>query len=101
MDQGKIFEKLVKLACVEQMKVAFFPFTVSYGRLHGDRIGLWNSMTIEKINYTLAHELAHHFLHYDKGDTIESDRHNEYEEQADRAAKMLLLALGLEEVPAA
>ncbi len=47
-------------------------------------------MTIDRINYNLAHELAHVYLHYDKGDTIRSERHADYEEQADRAAKMLL-----------
>lgn len=47
-------------------------------------------MTIDRINYNLAHELAHAYLHYDKGDTIHSERHADYEEQADRAAEMLL-----------
>ncbi|MDE5907771.1 MAG: ImmA/IrrE family metallo-endopeptidase [Lachnospiraceae bacterium] len=42
--------------------------------------------TIEDFNYNLAHELAHYFLHYDKGDIVESDKNKEYEEQADRAA---------------
>ena len=45
---------------------------------------------MDRINYNLAHELAHSYLHYDKGDTIHSERHAEYEEQADRAAEMLL-----------
>jgi Zn-dependent peptidase ImmA (M78 family) len=68
--------------------------------MKGDRIGIRQSLpTIEDINYILAHEIAHVYLHYDKGDTITSDRHDEYEEQADRAAKMLLDMLGME-VPA-
>lgn len=50
-------------------------------------------MTEEEYIETLAHELAHHFLHYEKGDTISSDKHAEYEEQADRADNMLLVAL--------
>ena len=49
-----------------------------------------NLQTIDDVNYNLAHELAHAYLHYDKGDTINSDLHEQYEEQADRAAKMLL-----------
>ncbi len=91
MEQGKIFEKLIRLSGREGLRVAFVPLTVSYGRLKGDRIGLWNGMDMEKINYTLAHELAHHFLHYDKGDTMSNNA--QYEEQADRAAKMLIAAL--------
>lgn len=43
-----------------------------------------------------VYELAHYFQHYDKGDTIRSDRHKEYEEQADRATKMLLAALAVD-----
>lgn len=53
-----------------------------------------NLQTIEEVNYNLAHELAHAYLHYDKGDTINSGMHEQYEEQADRAAKMLLDAIG-------
>lgn len=92
MEQGKIFEKLIRLSGKEGLKVAFVPLKVSYGRIKGDRIGLWNEMDIEKINYTLAHELAHHFLHFDKGDMINGDNSAAYEEQADRAAKMLIAA---------
>lgn len=93
MDQGKVFEKLIKISGKADMQVKFIPFKANYGHLNGDRIGLYNDMSIEKINYTLAHELAHHFLHFDKGDTINSEYHEDYEEQADRAAKMLLQAL--------
>lgn len=95
MEQGKIFEKMIKLSGKEDIQVKFAPLTVSYGRLKGERIALWNNMTINEMNYALAHELAHHFLHYDKGDTIHSDKHIEYEEQADRAARMLLAALSI------
>ena len=61
---------------------------VSY--THLNRLGIAQDLTMDKINYNLAHELAHSYLHYDKGDTIHSERHAEYEEQADRAAEMLL-----------
>lgn len=49
-------------------------------------------MPISDINQNIAHELAHAFLHYDKGD-ITSGNKAEYEEQADRAATMLLEVL--------
>lgn len=54
------------------------------------KIGIRQGMTDDEIAYTLAHELAHCYLHMDKGNTITSPFHKEYEEQADRAAKMLL-----------
>lgn len=95
MNEGKIFERLLKIARDEGLIVSFLPFQASYGRIKGERIGLYIGMNIHDINYTLAHELAHHFLHFDKGDMIRSDNKEMYEEQADRAAKMLLDALAV------
>ena len=52
-----------------------------------------NDRELNEMNFTLAHELAHAYLHYDKGNILEND--GSYEEQADRAAKMLIDALGV------
>ncbi|MDE7416310.1 MAG: ImmA/IrrE family metallo-endopeptidase [Lachnospiraceae bacterium] len=93
-DKGEIFCRLMHLAKKRGLRVSFFPFNYYNGRLKGDHIGIRQTMeSIDDYNYSLAHEIAHYFLHYDKGNTITSDRHEEYEEQADRAAKMLLAAL--------
>lgn len=95
-DKGEVFCSLVHLAVEQGIIVRFAPLQVSDGRIKGDRIGIRQSLgTIDGYNYNLAHELAHYFLHYDKGDTLNSDRYTEYEEQADRAAKMLLDALSV------
>lgn len=92
-------EKLMHLAEKNNITVRFVPLPISKGRLkcvRGEvRIGIRMGMSFDEYVYTLAHELAHYYLHYDKGDTIASDRHKEYEEQADRAAKMLLAALSV------
>lgn len=56
----------------------------------GFKIGINSRLDEAEKEYTIAHELAHIYLHYDKGNTIESPLHAQYEEQADRAAKMLL-----------
>ena len=93
MDRGIIFEKLIHMARGKNLSVKFVPFKRNYGRLRGDRIGVANDLGIDEINYNLAYELAHFYLHYDKGDTIHSEKYAEYEEQADRAAVMLLEAL--------
>lgn len=95
MDKGEEFMKLIHLATQKQITVKFVPFTASFARLKGTpqgiRMGIsQNLQTIEDVNYNLAHELAHAYLHYDKGDTVNSDLHEQYEEQADRAARMLL-----------
>lgn len=50
-----------------------------------------------KITNILAHELAHYYLHKDKGDTINSPHHAEYEEQADRAAMLIMDLLAYQE----
>lgn len=64
------------------------------------KIGLRKGLSENEATYTLAHELAHIYLHIDKGNTIESPHHAEYEEQADRAAKMLLDFIKTREVKA-
>ena len=95
-DKGEIFADLVHIAEKHNMRIQIFPEFKAYkGRLLGERIGLMSKLDIDDFNYTLAHELAHLYLHYDKGDTINSDNHPEYEEQADRAARLLLDALAL------
>lgn len=77
----------------------FVPFMANDGRLkyisNEARIGVRIGMSFDEYVYNIAHELAHYFLHYDKGDIIASDKHMEYEEQADRGAKMLLAALAV------
>lgn len=94
MNAGKVFENLIHLAASEGLMVKFAPLRANYARIKGDRIALNSSLaTIEDFNYNLAQSLAHYFLHYDKGDITEGSRYKEYEEQADRGAKMLMTAM--------
>lgn len=97
MDNGKIFEKLIHLAAKNGIKVLFAPLPGYYARISGERIAISQEKldTIEDYNYNLAHELSHYFLHYDKGNIRDCDKTAEYEEQADRAARMLLEALAV------
>lgn len=90
-DSGKVFESLVHLAVSNGITVRFAPLRASHARLKNNRIALSESLeTIDEFNYNLAHEISHCFLHYDKGEILGDKA---YEEQADRAAKMLLEAL--------
>jgi len=95
----KEMEKLMHLAEEQGISVRFVSFRAYDGRLKNVanevRIGIRMGLDFDGYVYNLAHELAHYFLHYDKGDTISSEKHDEYEEQADRAAKMLLAALAI------
>ena len=100
MDKGEIFCKLVHMATEKDIAVKFVPFKVYDGRIKGNKIGIRQGLrTIDEYNYNLAHELAHAYLHYDKGgilpDMEDKELHKQYEEQADRAAKMLLAALSV------
>ena len=58
-DKGEIFEKLVHIARKNNIRVQIFPQFSYYGRIVGDKIGLASDVSIDKMNYTLAHELAH------------------------------------------
>lgn len=89
MDNGKVFEELIKICRAKDILVLFAPFKADYGMVRKERIGIANDMNLENINKTLAHEIAHTYLHYDKGNIVENKNSN-YEEQADRAAVMLL-----------
>ena len=92
-NKGKVFERLIYLSRIRGLQVKFCPLKCSYGRLQGGRVAIANDIELNKINFTLAHELAHAYLHYDKGNILEND--GSCEEQADRAAKMLMDALGV------
>lgn len=92
-------EKLMHLAEENNVVVSFVPFCandgmLSYKRAEG-RIGIRIGMSFDEYVYNIAHELAHYFLHYDKGDIITSEKNDEYEKQADRGARMLLAALSV------
>ena len=92
-------EKLMHLAEENNVVVSFVPFCandgmLSYKRAEG-RIGIRIGMSFDEYVYNIAHELAHYFLHYYKGDIITSEKNDEYEKQADRGARMLLAALSV------
>lgn len=93
-DKGEIFEKLVHIARKNNIRVQIFPQFSYYGRIVGDKIGLASDVSIDKMNYTLAHELAHFYLH-SKINVMESPEKAIYEEQADGAARLLLDVLNI------
>lgn len=100
MDTGKIFENLVHMAVQNGFTVKFAPLPISHARIKGNRIALNQNLgTIDDFNYNLAHELAHSYLHSGKGDitpgAVDETALIEYEEQADRGAKMLLDAMAV------
>ena len=101
MDKGVVFQKLVHLATANGIIVRFAPLRAHKAMIKRDRIAIKQDLpTIDDFNYELAHELAHAYLHYDKGnilpDAVNKELFEQYEEQADRAARMILDALNQE-----
>lgn len=90
MDKGSIFAALMHAATDRGLVVRFCPLQGNDGRIKGSHVAVRQDMDINQINWTLAHELAHACLHYDKGDIMNLDNYEEYEEQADRAASMII-----------
>lgn len=100
MDKTEIFTKLIHRIKEMNGYTMFIPMKSSSeglmvadckknGEIKDLRIGIRGELDFDGYLYNLAHELAHFYLHYDKGDIIENYS-ADYEEQADRAAKMLL-----------
>ena len=88
-----ILQILLKVAEEKKMQVKSMPFKALKSALHGDRIGIRMELTVEEAAYELAWELSHAFIHYDGGDMVQSPLSKDYNEQADRAASMIITIL--------
>ncbi|MBS4829641.1 MAG: ORF6N domain-containing protein [Firmicutes bacterium] len=88
-----IFRALLKVAEDRGIDVVSRPFKAYRSMLKGDTIGIRDGLTLREVDYKLAFELAHSFMHYDGGDMINSPLAKEYNTQAGRAAEMILLML--------
>ena len=65
--------------------------------LKGNRIAIRKYQMFEKVVYEAAYELAHYFIHYDQGNMVESPLEKDYNEQAERAAFMMIRMLDIKE----
>lgn len=61
--------------------------------LRGNRIEIHKHLPFEAIVYEAAYELAHHFIHYNDGNIIDSPLRKDYDDQAERAANMIIMLL--------
>ncbi|MDU5177117.1 ImmA/IrrE family metallo-endopeptidase [Clostridium butyricum] len=91
-------DKLKRFAQMQGFKVYMLDLGTKKecGYLLNNHIFINNCASEDRILYTLAHELAHGYLHKDKGNTVDSPKHAEYEEEADRAAHMILDLLSVD-----
>lgn len=91
----RILKVLLKVAEDRGIKVNSFPFGTVDSMLKDNHIGIRTQVTVEKACYELAWELSHAFIHYDGGDMIKNPLSKDYNEQATRAADMVLKILNV------
>ena len=91
----RILKVLLKVAEDRGIKVSSFPFKYFDSRLHDGVIGIRTEVTVEKACFELAVELSHSFIHYDGGDMVKSPLSKDYNEQATRAADMIIKMLNV------
>ena len=91
----RILKVLLKVAEDRGIKVDSFPFGTVDSMLKDNHIGIRTQVTVEKACYELAWELSHSFIHYQKGDLIKSPLAKDYNEQATRAADMVMKILNV------
>ena len=91
----RILKVLLKVAEDRGIKVDSFPFGTVDSMLKDNHIGIRTEVTVEKACYELAWELSHAFIHYQKGDLIKSPLAKDYNEQATRAADMIMKILNV------
>ena len=91
----RILKVLLQVAEDRGIKVDSFPFGTVHSMLKGNHIGICTGVTVEKACYELAWELSHSFIHYDGGDLIKNPLTKDYNEQAARAAEMVIKMLNV------
>lgn len=72
------------------LKVQSAPLKACDSILNDRVITIRTDLTVEKVCFELAFELAHVFIHYDNGNLIDSPLQKDYMRQAERAAAMML-----------
>ena len=84
---------LLQVAEDSGIGVSSYPFKTFESVLKNGNIGIRTGVTVEKACYELAWELSHSFIHYKDGDMINNPLAKDYNEQATRAAEMILKIL--------
>lgn len=92
-DPFLIFRTFLKVAGDRGITIKSCPFETCRSTLKGDVIEIRDGLTLREIDYELAWELAHSFIHFDGGDMIKSPLAKEYNAQATRAAEMVILIM--------
>ena len=94
-DPIRMLQVLLKVAEDKGIKVKSCPFPGVFSMLKDNRIGICTGVTIERACYELAWELSHVFIHHQNGDLINSPLAKDYNDQATRAAEMVIKILNV------
>lgn len=90
-----IFKNLLALADEQGISLKLKDIPGYDSILKGQDIAVRKNQMFEKVVYETAFELAHYFIHYNAGDTINSPMAKEYNDQAEKAAFMIIRMLDI------
>lgn len=90
-----VFKNLLALAEEQGIMLKIKDLKGYDSYLKGQRIAIRKNQMFEKVVYEAAFELAHYFIHYDAGDMINSPLAKNYNDQAEKAAFMIIRLLDI------
>ena len=90
-----VFKNLLALAEEQGIMLKIKDLKGYDSYLKGQRIAIRKNQMFEKVVYEAAFELAHYFIHYDAGDIINSPLAKDYNNQAEKAAFMIIRLLDI------
>lgn len=90
-----VFKNLLALAEEQGIMLKIKDLKGYDSYLKGQRIAIRKNQMFEKVIYEAAFELAHYFIHYDAGDMINSPLAKDYNDQAEKAAFMIIRLLDI------
>lgn len=90
-----VFKNLLALAEEQGIMLKIKDLKGYDSYLKGQRIAIRKNQMFEKVVYEAAFELAHYFIHYDAGDMINSPLAKDYNDQAEKAAFMIIRLLDI------
>ena len=94
-----IFKNLLALAEDQDVVLKIKDIPGYDSMLKGKRIAVHKNQMFEKVVYEMAYELAHYFVHYNARNIINSPLAKDYNEQAERAAFMMIRMLDIKAWP--
>ena len=90
-----IFKNLLALAEEQGITLKIKDISGYYSVLREKRVAVRKNQMFENVIYEIAYELAHYFIHYNQGNMVRSPLRKDYNEQAERAASMMIRMLDI------